>query len=197
MKKRILTLIVLTVFAVLAFGLETNSKKNLFTGFDGIELTSQESRLITGGETYVFYEHIAFGLYHTGIAVTDKAITEPDFEVKEIIEYGPEHGFSKSSSSSLGFGNNVLQNYDEGRKKRGKDVKTHLKEYPPQQVSVPKGKTVEEFDDSVLNSAKKYKARKSKKYKIKKNSCNTATSTIIKNAGGNVKPKKSVPGWKK
>lgn len=197
MKKRILTLIVLTVFAVLAFGLETNSKKNLFTGFDGIELTSQESRLITGGETYVFYEHIAFGLYHTGIAVTDKAITEPDFEVKEIIEYGPKNGFSKSSSSSLGFGNNVRHTDYESKRSEGKKVKTNLKKYSPQEVPVPDGKTVAEFDEDVMKAAEGYEAKKPEKYKIHKNSCNTATSEIIKDAGGNVKPKKSVPGWKK
>ena len=197
MKKRILTLIVLTVFAVLAFGLETNSKKNLFAGFDGIELTSQEASLITGGETYVFYDHVAFGKYHTGIAITDKPITEPGYEVKEVIEYGPKNGISKSSSSSLGFGNNVRHTDYESKRSEKKKVKTNLKKYSPQEVPVPDGKTVAEFDEDVMKAAKKYKARKSKKYKIKKNSCNTATSTIIKNAGGNVKPKKSVPGWKK
>ena len=196
MKKSTLTLMVLTVFAMSAFGLETNSKKNLFAGFDGIELTSQEASLITGGETYVFYEHIAFGLYHTGIAVTDKAITEPDFEVKEIIEYGPEHGFSKSSSSSLGFGNNVPQDYEAERSEK-KKVKTNLKKYKPQLVDVPEGKTVAEFDEDVMKAAEGYEAKKPEKYNIRKNSCNTATSEIIKDAGGNVKPKKSVPGWKK
>ena len=39
MKKSTLTLMVLVVFAMSAFGLETNRKKNLFAGFDGIELT--------------------------------------------------------------------------------------------------------------------------------------------------------------
>lgn len=197
MKKSTLTLMVLTVFAMSVFGTETNSKKNLFAGFDGVELTSQEASLITGGETYVFYAHVAFGQYHTGIAITDKPITEPDFEVKEIIEYGPEHGFSKSSSSSLGFGNNVRHTDYESERPEGKKVKTNLKKYSPQEVPVPDGKTVAEFDEDVMKAAKNYKAKKPEKYKIYKNSCNTATSEIIKDAGGNVKPKKSVPGWKK
>ena len=196
MKKRILTLIVLTVFAVLAFGLETNSKKNLFAGFDGIELTSQEASLITGGETYVFYDHVAFGKYHTGIAITDKPITEPGYEVKEIIEYGPEHGFSKSSSSSLGFGNNVRHTDYESKRSEKKKVKTNLKKYSPQEVPVPDGKTVAEFDEDVMKAAKKYKARKSKKYKIKKNSCNTATSTIIKMPAAMLSPKNQFPAGK-
>ena len=124
MKKRILTLIVLTVFAVLAFGLETNSKKNLFAGFDGIELTSQEASLITGGETYLGGTKVMGTKYiHSLIVVTDKPIEDPTFQVDAVFESGPEHSFIKSSSSSLGFGNNVLQNYDEGRKKRGKMLK--------------------------------------------------------------------------
>ncbi|MEL3909017.1 MAG: hypothetical protein P1P64_08445 [Treponemataceae bacterium] len=39
-----------------AFGVETNSKKNLFAGFagfDGIELSFEEAKLVTGGETYL------------------------------------------------------------------------------------------------------------------------------------------------
>lgn len=196
MKKSTLTLMVLVVFAMSAFGLETNSKKNLFAGFDGIELTSQEASLITGGETYVFYAHVAFGQYHTGIAITDKPITDPDFKVLEIVEYGPKNGISKSSSSSLGFGNNVPQDYEAQRSEK-KKVKTNLKKYKPQLVDVPEGKTVAEFDEDVMKAAKNYEAKKPEKYKIYKNSCNTATSEIIKDAGGNVKPKKSVPGWKK
>ena len=197
MKKSTLTLMVLTVFAMSAFGLETNSKKNLFAGFDGVELTSQEASLITGGETYVFYAHVAFGQYHTGIAITDKPITEPGYEVKKVIEYGPEHGFSKSSSSSLGFGNNVRHTDYESERPEGKKVKTNLKKYSPQEVPVPDGKTVAEFDEDVMKAAEGYEAKKPEKYNIRKNSCNTATSEIIKDAGGNVKPKKSVPGWKK
>ena len=196
MKKSTLTLMVLVVFAMSAFGLETNSKKNLFAGFDGIELTSQEASLITGGETYVFYAHVAFGQYHTGIAITDKPITDPDFKVLEIVEYGPKNGISKSSSSSLGFGNNVPQDYEAQRSEK-KKVKTNLKKYKPQLVDVPEGKTVAEFDEDVMKAAEGYEAKKPEKYKIYKNSCNTATSEIIKDAGGNVKPKKSVPGWKK
>lgn len=196
MKKSTLTLMVLTVFAMSVFGTETNSKKNLFAGFDGVELTSQEASLITGGETYVFYAHVAFGQYHTGIAITDKPITDPDFKVLEIVEYGPEHGFSKSSSSSLGFGNNVPQDYEAQRSEK-KKVKTNLKKYKPQLVDVPEGKTVAEFDEDVMKAAEGYEAKKPEKYNIHKNSCNTATSEIIKDAGGNVKPKKSVPGWKK
>lgn len=196
MKKSTLTLMVLVVFAMSAFGLETNSKKNLFAGFDGIELTSQEASLITGGETYVFYAHVAFGQYHTGIAITDKPITDPDYKVLEIVEYGPKNGISKSSSSSLGFGNNVPQDYEAQRSEK-KKVKTNLKKYKPQLVDVPEGKTVAEFDEDVMKAAEGYEAKKPEKYKIYKNSCNTATSEIIKDAGGNVKPKKSVPGWKK
>ena len=197
MKKSTLTLMVLTVFAMSVFGTETNSKKNLFAGFDGVELTSQEASLITGGETYVFYAHVAFGQYHTGIAITDKPITDPDFKVLEIVEYGPEHGFSKSSSSSLGFGNNVRHTDYESERPEGKKVKTNLKKYNPQEVPVPDGKTVAEFDEDVMKAAEGYEAKKPEKYNIRKNSCNTATSEIIKDAGGNVKPKKSVPGWKK
>lgn len=52
-------------------------------------------------------------------------------------------------------------------------------------------------DEDVMKAAKDYEAKKPEKYKIHKNSCNTATSSIIKDSGGNVKPKKSVPGWKK
>ena len=117
--------------------------------------------------------------------------------MKEIIEYGPEHGFSKSSSSSLGFGNNVRHTDYESERPEGKKVKTNLKKYSPQEVPVPDGKTVAEFDEDVMKAAKNYKAKKPEKYNIHKNSCNTATSEIIKDAGGNVKPKKSVPGWKK
>ena len=197
MKKSTLTLMVLTVFAMSVFGMETNSKKNLFAGFDGIELTSQEASLITGGETYVFYDHVAFGKYHTGIAITDKPITEPGYEVKEVIEYGPKNGISKSSSSSLGFGNNVRHTDYESKRSEKKKVKTNLKKYSPQEVPVPEGKTVAEFDEDVMKAAKNYEAKKPEKYKIHKNSCNTATSSIIKDSGGNVKPKKSVPGWKK
>lgn len=197
MKKSTLTLMVLTVFAMSVFGTETNSKKNLFAGFDGIELTSQEASLITGGKTYVFYDHVAFGKYHTGIAITDKPITEPGYEVKEVIEYGPKNGISKSSSSSLGFGNNVRHTDYESKRSEKKKVKTNLKKYSPQEVSVPDGKTVAEFDEDVMKAAKDYEAKKPEKYKIHKNSCNTATSSIIKDSGGNVKPKKSVPGWKK
>jgi len=196
MKKSTLTLMVLTVFAMSVFGTETNSKKNLFAGFDGVELTSQEASLITGGETYVFYDHVAFGQYHTGIAITDKPITDPDFKVLEIVEYGPKNGISKSSSSSLGFGNNVPQDYEAERSEK-KKVKTNLKKYKPQLVDVPEGKTVAEFDEDVMKAAEGYEAKKPEKYNIRKNSCNTATSEIIKDAGGNVKPKKSVPGWKK
>ena len=196
MKKSTLTLMVLTVFAMSVFGTETNSKKNLFAGFDGVELTSQEASLITGGETYVFYDHVAFGQYHTGIAITDKPITDPDFKVLEIVEYGPKNGISKSSSSSLGFGNNVPQDYEAERSEK-KKVKTNLKKYKPQLVDVPEGKTVAEFDEDVMKAAEGYEAKKPEKYNIHKNSCNTATSEIIKDAGGNVKPKKSVPGWKK
>ena len=196
MKKSTLTLMVLTVFAMSVFGTETNSKKNLFAGFDGVELTSQEASLITGGETYVFYAHVAFGQYHTGIAITDKPITEPGYEVKKVIEYGPKNGISKSSSSSLGFGNNVPQDYEAQRSEK-KKVKTNLKKYSPQEVPVPDGKTVAEFDEDVMKAAEGYEAKKPEKYNIRKNSCNTATSEIIKDAGGNVKPKKSVPGWKK
>lgn len=196
MKKSTLTLMVLTVFAMSVFGTETNSKKNLFAGFDGVELTSQEASLITGGETYVFYAHVAFGQYHTGIAITDKPITDPDFKVLEIVEYGPKNGISKSSSSSLGFGNNVPQDYEAQRSEK-KKVKTNLKKYKPQLVDVPEGKTVAEFDEDVMKAAEGYEAKKPEKYNIRKNSCNTATSEIIKDAGGNVKPKKSVPGWKK
>ena len=196
MKKSTLTLMVLTVFAMSVFGTETNSKKNLFAGFDGVELTSQEASLITGGETYVFYAHVAFGQYHTGIAITDKPITDPDFKVLEIVEYGPKNGISKSSSSSLGFGNNVPQDYEAERSEK-KKVKTNLKKYKPQLVDVPEGKTVAEFDEDVMKAAEGYEAKKPEKYNIRKNSCNTATSEIIKDAGGNVKPKKSVPGWKK
>lgn len=198
MNKSTLTLMVLMAFAMSVFGTETNSKKNLFAGFDGIELTSQEATLITGGETYVFYDRIAFGQYHTGIAITDKPITEPGYKVDKVIEYGPENGISKSSSSSLGFGNNIQHtDYESKRKKAGKDVATHLDKYKPQQVDVPEGKTVAEFDASVSKAAKDYADKKPAKYNIRKNSCNTATSEIIKDAGGNVKPKKSVPGWKK
>lgn len=193
MKKSTLTLMVLMAFAMSVFGTETNSKKNLFAGFDGIELTSQEACLITGGETYVFYDHIAFGQYHTGITITDKPITEPGYEVKEVIEYGPQNGISKSSSSSLGFGNNVPQDYEAQRSEK-KKVKTNLEKYKPQLVDVPEGKTVAEFDEDVMKAAKDYEAKKPEKYKIHKNSCNTATSSIIKDSGGNVKPKKSVPG---
>ena len=187
---------VLMAFAMSVFGTETNSKKNLFAGFDGIELTSQEACLITGGETYVFYDHIAFGQYHTGIARTDKPITDPDYKVLEIVEYGPENGISKSSSSSLGFGNNVPQDYEAQRSEK-KKVKTNLEKYKPQLVDVPEGKTVAEFDEDVMKAAGDYKDKEPKRYKVRKNSCNTATSEIIKDAGGNVKPKKSVPGWKK
>mgnify|MGYP000871279803 CR=1 FL=1 len=196
MKKSTLTLMVLMAFAMSVFGTETNSKKNLFAGFDGIELTSQEACLITGGETYVFYDHIAFGQYHTGIARTDKPITDPDYKVLEIVEYGPENGISKSSSSSLGFGNNVPQDYEAQRSEK-KKVKTNLEKYKPQLVDVPEGKTVAEFDEDVMKAAGDYKDKEPKRYKVRKNSCNTATSEIIKDAGGNVKPKKSVPGWKK
>ena len=197
MKKSTLTLMVLVVFAMSAFGLETNSKKNLFAGFDGIELTSQEASLITGGETYIGFTPILGVANHSLTVVTDKPITDPDFKVLEIVEYGPEHGFSKSSSSSLGFGNNVRHTDYESERPEGKKVKTNLKKYSPQEVPVPDGKTVAEFDEDVMKAAEGYEAKKPEKYNIRKNSCNTATSEIIKDAGGNVKPKKSVPGWKK
>ena len=153
MKKSTLTLMVLTVFAMSVFGTETNSKKNLFAGFDGVELTSQEASLITGGETYVFYAHVAFGQYHTGIAITDKPITDPDFKVLEIVEYGPKNGISKSSSSSLGLGNNVPQDYEAQRSEK-KKVKTKLKKYSHKEVQVTDGKTVEEFDEDVMKAEK-------------------------------------------
>ena len=197
MKKSTLTLMVLVVFAMSAFGLETNSKKNLFAGFDGVELTSQEASLITGGETYIGFTPILGVANHSLTVVTDKPITDPDFKVLEIVEYGPEHGFSKSSSSSLGFGNNVRHTDYESERPEGKKVKTNLKKYSPQEVPVPDGKTVAEFDEDVMKAAEGYEAKKPEKYNIRKNSCNTATSEIIKDAGGNVKPKKSVPGWKK
>lgn len=114
----------------------------------------------------------------------------------EIVEYGPENGISKSSSSSLGFGNNVPQDYEAQRSEK-KKVKTNLEKYKPQLVDVPEGKTVAEFDEDVMKAAGDYKDKEPKRYKVRKNSCNTATSEIIKDAGGNVKPKKSVPGWKK
>ena len=196
MKKSTLTLMVLVVFAMSAFGLETNSKKNLFAGFDGIELTSQEASLITGGETYIGFTPILGVANHSLIVVTDKPIEDPTFQVDAVFESGPEHGFIKSSSSSLGFGNNVPQDYEAQRSEK-KKVKTNLKKYKPQLVDVPEGKTVAEFDEDVMKAAKDYEAKKPEKYKIHKNSCNTATSSIIKDSGGNVKPKKSVPGWKK
>jgi len=196
MKKSTLTLMVLVVFAMSAFGLETNSKKNLFAGFDGIELTSQEASLITGGETYIGFTPILGVANHSLIVVTDKPIEDPTFQVDAVFESGPEHGFIKSSSSSLGFGNNVPQDYEAQRSEK-KKVKTNLKKYKPQLVDVPEGKTVAEFDEDVMKAAKNYEAKKPEKYNIRKNSCNTATSEIIKDAGGNVKPKKSVPGWKK
>ena len=196
MKKSTLTLMVLTVFAMSVFGTETNSKKNLFAGFDGVELTSQEASLITGGETYIGFTPILGVANHSLIVVTDKPIEDPTFQVDAVFESGPEHGFIKSSSSSLGFGNNVPQDYEAQRSEK-KKVKTNLKKYKPQLVDVPEGKTVAEFDEDVMKAAKDYEAKKPEKYKIHKNSCNTATSEIIKDAGGNVKPKKSVPGWKK
>ena len=197
MKKSTLTLMVLVVFAMSAFGLETNSKKNLFAGFDGIELTSQEASLITGGETYIGFTPILGVANHSLIVVTDKPIEDPTFQVDAVFESGPEHGFIKSSSSSLGFGNNVRHTDYESKRPEGKKVKTNLKKYSPQEVPVPDGKTVAEFDEDVMKAAEGYEAKKPEKYNIRKNSCNTATSEIIKDAGGNVKPKKSVPGWKK
>ena len=197
MKKSTLTLMVLTVFAMSVFGTETNSKKNLFAGFDGVELTSQEASLITGGETYLGGTKVMGTKYiHSLIVVTDKPIEDPTFQVDAVFESGPEHSVIKSSSSSLGFGNNVPQDYEAQRSEK-KKVKTNLKKYSPQEVPVPDGKTVAEFDEDVMKAAKNYKAKKPEKYNIHKNSCNTATSEIIKDAGGNVKPKKSVPGWKK
>ena len=196
MKKSTLTLMVLTVFAMSVFGTETNSKKNLFAGFDGVELTSQEASLITGGETYIGFTPILGVANHSLIVVTDKPIEDPTFQVDAVFESGPEHGLIKSSSSSLGFGNNVQQDYEAQRSEK-KKVKTNLKKYKPQLVDVPEGKTVAEFDEDVMKAAKDYEAKKPEKYKIHKNSCNTATSSIIKDSGGNVKPKKSVPGWKK
>ena len=197
MKKSTLTLMVLVVFAMSAFGLETNSKKNLFAGFDGIELTQQEASLITGGETYLGGTKVMGTKYiHSLIVVTDKPIEDPTFQVDAVFESGPEHSVIKSSSSSLGFGNNVQQHYEAERSEK-KKVKTNLKKYKPQLVDVPEGKTVAEFDEDVMKAAEGYEAKKPEKYNIRKNSCNTATSEIIKDAGGNVKPKKSVPGWKK
>ena len=196
MKKSTLTLMVLTVFAMSVFGTETNSKKNLFAGFDGVELTSQEASLITGGETYIGFTPILGVANHSLIVVTDKPIEDPTFQVDAVFESGPEHGLIKSSSSSLGFRNNVQQDYEAQRSEK-KKVKTNLKKYKPQLVDVPEGKTVAEFDEDVMKAAKNYEAKKPEKYNIRKNSCNTATSEIIKDAGGNVKPKKSVPGWKK
>ena len=198
MKKSTLTLMVLVVFAMSAFGLETNSKKNLFAGFDGIELSSQEASLITGGETYLGGTKVMGTKYiHSLIVVTDKPIEDPTFQVDAVFESGPEHSVIKSSSSSLGFGNNVRHTDYESKRSEKKKVKTNLKKYSPQEVPVPEGKTVAEFDEDVMKAAKDYEAKKPEKYKIHKNSCNTATSSIIKDSGGNVKPKKSVPGWKK
>ena len=190
MKKSTLTLMVLVVFAMSAFGLETNSKKNLFAGFDGIELTSQEASLITGGETYVFYAHVAFGQYHTGIAITDKPITDPDYKVLEIVEYGPKNGISKSSSSSLGFGNNVPQDYNSPE-----EIKANPKKYNFQQVIPPEGMDISDYDELVKSTGKAFFQEKPKKYVIKKNSCNTSAAIIIHRTNGYVEPSGTRPGW--
>ena len=190
MKKSTLTLMVLVVFAMSAFGLETNSKKNLFAGFDGVELTSQEASLITGGETYVFYAHVAFGQYHTGIAITDKPITDPDYKVLEIVEYGPKNGISKSSSSSLGFGNNVQQHYNSPE-----EIKANPKKYNFQQVIPPEGMDISDYDELVKSTGKAFFQEKPKKYVIKKNSCNTSAAIIIHRTNGYVEPSGTRPGW--
>ena len=181
---------VLTVFAMSVFGTETNSKKNLFAGFDGVELTSQEASLITGGETYVFYAHVAFGQYHTGIAITDKPITDPDFKVLEIVEYGPKNGISKSSSSSLGFGNNVQQHYNSPE-----EIKANPKKYNFQQVIPPEGMDISDYDELVKSTGKAFFQEKPKKYVIKKNSCNTSAAIIIHRTNGYVEPSGTRPGW--
>ena len=190
MKKSTLTLMVLTVFAMSVFGTETNSKKNLFAGFDGVELTSQEASLITGGETYVFYAHVAFGQYHTGIAITDKPITDPDYKVLEIVEYGPKNGISKSSSSSLGFGNNVQQHYNSPE-----EIKANPKKYNFQQVIPPEGMDISDYDELVKSTGKAFFQEKPKKYVIKKNSCNTSAAIIIPRTNGYVEPSGTRPGW--
>ena len=191
MKKSTLTLMVLVVFAMSAFGLETNSKKNLFAGFDGIELTSQEASLITGGETYLGGTKVMGTKYiHSLIVVTDKPIEDPTFQVDAVFESGPEHSVIKSSSSSLGFGNNVQQHYNSPE-----EIKANPKKYNFQQVIPPEGMDISDYDELVKSTGKAFFQEKPKKYVIKKNSCNTSAAIIIHRTNGYVEPSGTRPGW--
>ena len=192
MKKNVLLLLVLICFGTFVGYSEDTLSHTDFVGFEGVELTFDEAKLITGGETYIGYTHVSAGKYHSLIVITDKAIDKPGFKVKAVYESGPENSFVKSSSSSLGYGNNVKQTYNEPEK-----VQANPTKYKLQKVEPPKGMSTQDYDKKVDSTAKAYFKEKQKKYSIKKNSCNTTTSTIIKRSGGKIKPKKRVPGWKK
>lgn len=197
MKKNVLILFVLVAFGASVFAADAEHGKDLFGGFEAVELSSEEAKRVTGGETYVFYKHVAFGKNHTGIVQTDKPLSEPDAKVNKVIEYGPENGSSRYSSGVVsgfnGGGNNVRQDYEKDRKYK---VSEHPEKYHLQEVAPPEGKSVAEFDEDVRKAADAFD-RNQKEYSVSNNSCNTATSTIIKDAGGSVTPTKSVPGWKK
>jgi len=206
MKKSTLTLMVLTVFAMSVFGTETNSRKNLFAGFDGVELTSQEASLITGGETYIGFTPILGVANHSLTVVTDKPITDPDFKVLEVFESGPKRLVSGTSSSgssssgsswslnssSFGYGDNVRQKYN-----KPEAVEKKYKDYDLTLVQPPKGMSTDKYDALVIETAEKYFEEPAKKYSVSDNSCNTTTSIIINKTKGSVTFDKWVPGWKK
>ncbi len=198
MKKILFSVFVVCICFTLLF---SEDLKTPFEGFEGTELSVEEAHSYNGGETYIGYQHIALGKYHTFILVTDKSRERKDAKVRNVFESGPEYRNEKRLLISNGskkpiFGKNVRQkyNYDYDTKEKKAELDKPTNIY--QKVEPPKGMSSKKFDDKVIRVGQGHLKIRSSKYYIYGNSCNTSTSKILLKSGAKVKPIRSVPGWR-
>ena len=191
MKKLFMLSVIILSFGM-AYGVENILQEDIFTGFDAQELSIDDAKIISGGETYIGYTYVTAGCYHTLTVVTDKPISDPSFIVRDVFESGAG---GSGSFASWGMGYNIRQYYNTPNM-----VKANPGKYELQLVSRPAGMSVKDYDDKVIAVALAYFNEKPKLYLALNRNCNTTTSTIIRRSGGYVSPSKAMwrlPGWKK